>query len=120
MKLFIIAASVIIVAMIVFKMVTRKSLERYFQLPADQVLIIDVRSKQEYDSGHFSTAINIPHNLITTQLKQLEPYKRKQIIVYCHSGNRSAAALNMLKQNGFANVVNAGGYSGIIKYDGKQ
>jgi len=37
-----------------------KSLDKFFALPPGEVLVIDVRSKQEFDAGHFSTAINIP------------------------------------------------------------
>jgi phage shock protein E len=119
MKLFILAFSVIIVAVIAFTTIKRNSMEKYFHLPADQAIIIDVRSKQEYDSGHFSTAINIPHNVIANQIGQLEPYKHNYVILYCHSGNRSTIAMNVLRQNGFENVVNAGGYEAIKKFDTK-
>jgi phage shock protein E len=119
MKILVLALAVIIAALIVFTTIRRNSMEKYFQLPADQAIIIDVRSKQEYDSGHFSTAINIPHNVIANQIKQLEPYKRKYVILYCHSGNRSTIAMNVLRQNGFEHVVNAGGYEAIKKFDKK-
>jgi rhodanese-related sulfurtransferase len=119
MKILVLAFAVIIMALIVFFTIKRNSMEKYFQLPADQAIIIDVRSKQEYDSGHLSTAINIPFNLIANQIGQLEPYKQKYVIVYCHSGNRSAIAMNVLRQNGFENVVNAGGYESIKKFDKK-
>jgi phage shock protein E len=119
MKLIILTFAVIVVAIIAFTMIKRKSMEKYFQLPADQAIIIDVRSKQEYDSGHFSAAINIPHNVIANQIKQLEPYKQKYVILYCHSGNRSTIAMNILRQNGFEHVVNAGGYEAVKRFDKK-
>ncbi len=59
------------------------------------------------------TAVNIPHNVIANQIKQLEPYKRKYAILHCHSGNGSTIAMNILRQNGFEHVINAGGYETI-------
>ncbi len=94
-------------------------MEKIFALPPDELLVIDVRSKKEFDAGHLSTAINIPHDAIASQLGRLEPYKRKHIVLYCHSGNRSAFALNVLKKNGFENVVNAGGYEAVKRFDKK-
>lgn len=117
MKIFFFAFTVIVAAVIVFTAIRRNSMEKYFQLPADQAIIIDVRSKHEYDSGHFSTAINIPHNVIANQIKQLEPYKRNYVILYCHSGNRSTIAMNVLQHNGFEHVINAGGYDAIKRFD---
>jgi rhodanese-related sulfurtransferase len=120
MKLLVIAVVIILAVLIVVNIVKKKSMEKYFTLPPGEILIIDVRSKQEFDAGHYSTAINIPHDQIGNQISKLEPYKQKTILLYCHSGNRAAAAENVLRKNGFVNVVNAGGYSGIIKYDRKK
>jgi phage shock protein E len=117
MKLLVIAVIIILIAIIAVTVNQGKSLKKLFALPPGEVLVIDVRSKQEFDAGHFSTAINIPHDQIANQIKQLEPYKQKTILLYCHSGNRSAAALNVLRQKGFENVVNAGGYEAIKKFD---
>jgi phage shock protein E len=119
MKLLIIAVIIILIVIIAVSMKKGKSLEKLFTLPPGDVLIIDVRSRQEFDAGHFSTAMNIPHDQIGNQLNKLEPYKQKTILLYCHSGNRAAIAEKILRQNGFVNVVNAGGYSAIIKYDRK-
>ena len=110
---------VIILIVVCIGFFRRKSVEKYFKLPAQDVLVLDVRTKQEFDAGHFSTAINIPHDQIAARIKELEPYKHKQIVVYCHSGNRSAMALSVLKQNGFPKVVNAGGYDAIKRFDTK-
>jgi rhodanese-related sulfurtransferase len=120
MKLLVIAVIIVLIVIITVTINKGKSLENLLALPPGEVLVIDVRSKQEYDSGHFSTAINIPHDQIENQIKQLDPYRQKQIVLYCHSGNRAAVAEKVLRKNGFVKVVNAGGYSGIIKYDRKQ
>jgi phage shock protein E len=119
MKFVFTALAIIILVMIIFNSMRRKSVEKYLQLPPGEVLIVDVRSKAEYDSGHFSTAINISHDQIANQIGKFEPFRQKQIVVYCASGNRSAAALKVLRQKGFENVVNAGAYAGIMKFDKK-
>jgi rhodanese-related sulfurtransferase len=117
MKYAVIALAIIVALVVTF--FKRQSMEAYFSLPPDQVLVLDVRSKAEFDAGHFSTAVNIPHNQIAGHLQELEPFRNKQIVVYCHSGNRSAFALKVLKENGFEKVVNAGGYEAIKKFDTK-
>ncbi|MCC6274839.1 MAG: rhodanese-like domain-containing protein [Leptospiraceae bacterium] len=70
--------------------------------------IIDVRTKDEFQDGHYDGAINIPVNTLNSKLGELGD-KSKPIIVYCASGGRSASAAHMLKANGFADVINAGG-----------
>jgi phage shock protein E len=119
MKLLVIAVIVILVVFFAVTINKGKSLEKLFALPPGEVLVIDVRSKQEFDAGHFSTATNIPHDQICNQLNKLEPFRQKTILLYCHSGNRAAAAEKVLRKNGFVNVVNAGAYSAIIRYDRK-
>lgn len=72
-------------------------------------IIIDVRTKNEYDGGHISGSLNIPVNNLGTQLKQLKE-KNKTYITCCASGVRSAAAKNLLKANGYSNVLNGGNW----------
>jgi len=84
---------------------------------ADNVhaLILDVRTKEEFDSGHLSNATHIPLNELQGRLSELVSYKEKPLLVYCHSGGRSAAACQILKQAGFADVNNMqGGISAWI------
>ena len=72
-------------------------------------LLVDVRTKAEYVTGHVPTAINVPVDVIG-----LEPPtddKKALIIVYCRSGNRSATAQKLLQGLGYANVVDFGAVS---------
>jgi phage shock protein E len=117
MKLLIIAAIIIAAAFIIYTVYRGKSMEKLFSLPPGEMLVIDVRTKQEYDAGHFSTAINIPHDQISGRMSELNQHKQKGIVLYCHSGARAAAAEKVLKNNGFSNVINAGGYEAIRKFD---
>jgi rhodanese-related sulfurtransferase/nucleotide-binding universal stress UspA family protein len=74
-------------------------------------VIIDVRSKNEFASGHISGAINIPLEQIDMQSAELKSYP--QIVVYCRSGNRSAHAKKILMDNGINNVVDAGSLTDV-------
>ena len=83
----------------------------YAQLVADGATIIDVRSPGEYSGGHIKGSINIPLGDLTQNLTKLK--KDKPIITCCASGMRSASAKNVLSANGFTQVYNGGGWSGL-------
>jgi phage shock protein E len=70
--------------------------------------IIDVRSPGEFADEAYPGAVNIPLNVLPAKLGDLGP-KDQPIALYCASGARSAQAARILKQAGYANVVNAGG-----------
>jgi phage shock protein E len=77
--------------------------------------IIDVRTESEFLEGHLEGAQNIAHDQLESHLQELESYKQKDLIVYCKSGGRSDFAMKLLNANGFENVINAGGYSEIVR-----
>jgi rhodanese-related sulfurtransferase len=72
--------------------------------------VIDVRSGEEYMSGHLEGAINmdVESANFAEQISTLD--KNGSYVVYCHSGRRAGIALDTMKAAGFTNVVNAGGY----------
>lgn len=71
-------------------------------------LLIDVRTEQEYLSGAFEGAVNIPLDALKSHIGQLGDHGR-EITVYCASGARSAYAKQLLEQHGFKKVTNGGG-----------
>jgi len=75
----------------------------------DNVLIIDVRSAEEYEAGHIQHAVNIFVDELEGKLNEIEDYKDKPIIVYCNTGNKSGKAAEILVKNGFKDVTNAAG-----------
>jgi len=77
-------------------------------------LIVDVRTPQEFASGHFNGAINIPLSELHKNLHMFGD-KEMKIIVYCRTGNRSGQAKNILEKNGFTRVINGGGLSDMLK-----
>lgn len=76
--------------------------------------IVDVRTKEEFDSGHLVDAINIPEEELEKNLNKLD--KNKYIFVYCRSGRRSHNAMIKLNKNGFKDVIDLGGYEKITVF----
>lgn len=76
-------------------------------------LVIDVRTKAEYDSGHLEGALNIPYDVIGPQIGKVTEDKDREIVLYCRSGRRAGVALDALKALGYTNVTNAGGYEAL-------
>ena len=72
-------------------------------------IVVDVRRSDEYAAGHIKGAVNIPLSRILTDGKNLLPDKNREIIVYCHSGERSKAACLELCNMGYKNVYDLGG-----------
>ncbi len=70
--------------------------------------VIDVRSKGEFATGHFSGAINIPVDALAGKIKTLGATDTP-IVVYCASGARAGQATAQLMAAGFTDVTNAGG-----------
>ena len=72
-------------------------------------IILDVRTPKEYETGHIPRAICIPNETIDKTPPALLPDKQQLILVYCRSGQRSAAAAKKLADMGYTNVVDFGG-----------
>jgi len=83
----------------------------YADLVKQGAIILDVRSKGEYQGGHIKGSINIPVDTLNNNLSKLK--KDKPIITCCASGIRSASAKNILKSNGFTEVHNGGGWMSL-------
>ena len=80
----------------------------YKQLMQQGAVIVDVRTKAEYQGGHIKGAINIPLNNLSNHYSRLD--KSKPIITCCASGIRSAQGKSILQANGFNQVFNGGGW----------
>jgi len=84
------------------------------ELIANKAIILDVRTKGEYDGGHVKGSINIPLQTLNTQLSKLQ--KDKVIITCCASGSRSSVAKRILQSNGFEQVHNGGSWMRVNQY----
>jgi len=67
-------------------------------------MIVDVRSNQEFSSGHVPGAINIPVDQLASHLPELRRHDNAEIVVYCESGRRAGKAADMLSEDGFLNI----------------
>lgn len=76
---------------------------------------IDVRSAEEFNAGHLQDAMNIPHDQILARIQAVSPDKNAPVNLYCRSGRRAEIALNELKNAGYTNVTNHGGYEDLVK-----
>lgn len=122
MNVFVIAILVLVLAgaVVLFAQSNRGTeLERIYGEPSKLVelvekksepfLLVDVRTQEEYRSGHIPGALNIPVDTIGA--KPPTPQKDALIILYCRSGNRSGTAKRVLEQAGYTRVVNFGAVS---------
>ena len=75
----------------------------------DEIVILDVRTQDEFNAGHIAGAILIPNETILDEQPALLPDLDAEILVYCRSGNRSAQAAKKLIAMGYTNVYDFGG-----------
>ena len=79
-------------------------------MDTQDVLILDVREQEEYDSGHISDAVLLPVGTITEEsAAEVIPDKDTTVLVYCRSGNRSKTAAKTLAGLGYTNIYEFGG-----------
>lgn len=79
------------------------------------ILLIDVRTPEEYQRGHIPNSINLPLD----QVKNIDhriPNRSTRLFVYCQSGMRSRSACEIFAKMGYINVTNIGG---ITSWSGK-
>ena len=75
----------------------------------EDAVLLDVREPQEYQDGHLPNSIRIPLGTLRDKVTSLEKHRERPIIVVCRSGNRSAQAVHLLKQQGYQTVYNLSG-----------
>jgi rhodanese-related sulfurtransferase len=72
---------------------------------ADAPLLLDVRTPEEFASGHIEGALLVPVAELPDELDQLGAYKDRGVVVYCESGGRANKALDVLEEAGFHNLT---------------
>ena len=83
---------------------------------ARKPFLVDVRKPEEFSSGHPKGAVNIPLDEIATNIEKFKT--KKEIVVFCRSGNRSNQAKNILQSHGIANVIDAQTWKNVAQYTG--
>jgi len=66
-----------------------------------QVVLLDVRTVEEFEEAHIPNAINIPHKELEARLAELSGAKNTQVVIYCRSGRRAEVARQLLVKSGF-------------------
>lgn len=69
-------------------------------------IILDVRTPQEYSSGHLENSILIPVQELQQRYTELLKFREEHIFVYCATGNRSTVASKILIDHGFTHIHN--------------
>ena len=78
--------------------------------------IIDVRTAEEFAAGHIDGAINLPVDQVGEQITRVKGLKPgSTLLVYCRSGRRSAAAVQILQQRGYTRVLDGGAIETLSK-----
>ena len=79
-------------------------------MDSQEVIILDVREQDEYDSGHIPGAMLLPAGTIDeATAADVIPEKDSTVLVYCRSGNRSKTASSTLADLGYTNIYEFGG-----------
>ena len=91
-----------------YEQITAKDAKRIMDSGEDFV-ILDVREKSEFDTGHIEGAILIPYTEIEKYAEEMLPDKNRQILVYCRSGRRSKIAAQSLVELGYTDIKEFGG-----------
>ncbi|MDX1278272.1 rhodanese-like domain-containing protein [Oceanihabitans sediminis] len=87
-------------------------------LKMGQVQLVDVRTPQEFEGGYIENAQNIDFNSPTFDEDILNLDKEKPVILYCHSGGRSANCAKKMQQAGFKKIYDLEG--GISRWKHKE
>lgn len=85
-----------------------KSVKAMLDKKAD-FLLVDCREGDEYQKVHIDKGKLVPMSVIQDRVAELEAYKKKEIVVYCHHGGRSLKVTHWLRSQGFANVKSMAG-----------
>jgi phage shock protein E len=89
--------------------VSGEQLSRRIEQGNANLVILDVRTPEEFAAGHVPGARNIPHDQLPERIAELADAKNRDVIVYCRSGKRAAIAQNTLEAHGFKRIVHLEG-----------
>jgi len=78
-------------------------------MDAGDVIVLDVRTKEEYDTGHIEKAVLLPDYEVAARAETVLPDRNAVILVYCRSGRRSELAARALVDQGYSGVYDFGG-----------
>ena len=83
--------------------------EAYEMMASQEVVVVDVRTREEYDGGHIENAVLVPNESIGSEMPEALPDKEATLLIYCRSGRRSKDAAQKLLALGYQSVYDFGG-----------
>ena len=83
--------------------------EAYEMMTSQEVVVVDVRTREEYDGGHIENAVLVPNESIGSEMPEALPDKEATLLIYCRSGRRSKEAAQKLLSLGYQSVYDFGG-----------
>ena len=89
---------------------------QFIEIQETDYVLVDVRTVEEYESGHIQDAVNFDFYSESFQKEILSLNKSSSIILYCRTQNRSTKTANYLKENGYKEItVLVGGITSWVK-----
>ena len=84
-------------------------LKKRIENPDYSLILLDVRTVKEYQSGHIKDSINIPHAQLIQNINLLDQYRDQPVVVFCRSGRRAQLVIDVLIENKFDQIVDLEG-----------
>jgi len=84
-------------------------LKQRIENPDEALILLDVRTLEEYQSGHIKDSINVPHDQLILNVDALDQYRNQPIVVFCRSGKRAQLVIDVLIENKFDQIVDLEG-----------
>ena len=100
--------------------VTVEQVKGRLQANGREVVLIDVREREEYRDGHLPGAISLPRGFLEMRIEETVPDRDAEVVAYCQGGTRSLIAARILKDMGYSNVVSMSGGYGAWKGAGYE
>lgn len=79
----------------------------------DGAAVVDVRTPEEFEAGHLEGAVNVDYQAADFAEQVAELPMDVPYVVYCASGRRAVGAVEQMRELGFTDVVNGGGYDDL-------
>lgn len=92
------------------KTITPDALLEALKTKQDEILVLDVRTDEEYAKGHVPGAVHIPYDQLQGRIGEVKAREADRIVVYCESGRRAGKAEATLQEAGFAEVYDLEGH----------
>ena len=89
--------------------ITQTELLKRIEQKDPGLVVLDVRTADEFAAGHVPGARNVSHDLLASRIDELAGARDKQVVLYCRSGRRTLLAEDVLRKAGFKNIAHLEG-----------